>query len=195
MLTHFSYIQIPTSLTAETLLLANSRPKTLAHVQAVSEECAHLARRFGLNEENCRIAGMLHDISAVIRPGDMLAWAETHHMPLCEAERRHPFLLHQRMSRLVAETAFGIADESILSAIECHTTLKSNASPCDMVLFIADKIAWDQPGEPPYLQAVTNALETSLAKACLAYMTDTEQSGKLLFPHTNWTEAVQWLHS
>ena len=195
MLTHFPYLQIPTPLTAEALLLANGRPKTLAHVQAVSEECARLAQRFGLNEDHCRMAGMLHDISAVIRPDDMLTWAETHHMPLCEAERRHPFLLHQRMSRLVAETAFGITDEPILSAIECHTTLKSNPSPCDMALFIADKIAWDQPGEPPYLQAVTSTLETSLEEACLAYMTYTEQSGKLLFPHTNWTKAVRWLQA
>lgn len=191
----FDYIRLPEACTPEELLLANGRPKTLAHVQAVSEECARLARRFGLSENHCRLAGLMHDISAVIRPADMLAWAEAHGLPLCEAERRHPFLLHQRLSRIAAQEAFGVCDEDILCAIECHTTLRAHASAMDMALFIADKIAWDQPGEPPYLAQVLRALDTSLASACLAYMTHTMDTGKLLFPHTNWTEAVRWLMS
>ena len=195
MLHLFSCLQLPSPLTPEALLLANGRPKTLAHVQAVSEECVQLARRFGLDEETCRLAGMRHDVSAVIRPADMLAWAEAHAMPLCEAEKRHPFLLHQRMSRLVAQDDFGITEEAVLSSVECHTTLKAHASAYDMALFIADKIAWDQPGEPPYLNKVLSALETSLQKACLVYMHETERSGKLLYPHTQWTEAVRWLES
>lgn len=193
MLHSFDYIIWPDPLTPENLLLSNGRPKTLAHVQAVAEECVRIGKRFGLTEETCRLAGMLHDISAVIRPQDMLAWAEAHAMPLCEAERRYPFLLHQRMSRLVAQTAFQVTDDAVLSAVECHTTLKANASILDMTLFIADKIAWDQPGEPPYLHDVLSALETSLEAACLCYMKVIEQSGKLLYPHACWTEAVQWL--
>ena len=34
----------------------------------------------------------------------------------------------------------------ILKAIESHTTLRSNPSKLDMIIFIADKLAWDQPG-------------------------------------------------
>ena len=195
MLHSFSYLQFPSPLTPENLLLSNGRPKTLAHVQAVSEECVQLARRFGLDEETCRLAGVLHDVSAVIRPADMLAWAEAHAMPLCEAEQRYPFLLHQRMSRLVAQDVFGVTDEAVLSSVECHTTLKAHASAYDMALFIADKIAWDQPGEPPYLQQVLRSLDLSLEKACLVYMHEIERSGKLLYPHTQWTEAVRWLET
>lgn len=191
----FAYIRLPDHPTPDGLLEANGRPKTLAHVQNVAQECAKMAQRFGLDEDKCRLAGMLHDISAVIRPSDMLVWAQEKGMPLCEAERKYPFLLHQRLSRVAAEQFFGVRDEDVLSAVECHTTLKENASFYDMALFIADKIAWDQPGEPPYLGPVLDALERSLEAACLAYMRYTEESGKLLYPHTHWTKAVRWLTS
>lgn len=189
----FDYIALPRPFSPEALLLENGRPKTLAHVQAVAQECIRLARRFDLSLEQARLCGMLHDISAVIRAADMLAWAEAHGWLLCEAERRHPFLLHQRLSRAAAQDCFGITDEAVLSAIECHTTLRPEASALDMALFLADKIAWDQPGEPPYLAAVLKALERSLPAACLTYMNWTEESGRLLFPHTQWTQAVSWL--
>ena len=195
MLRTFTYIHLPQSLTPEELLLANGRPRTLAHVQAVAEECARLGARFGVDETQCRLCGMLHDISAVIRPADMLAWTEANGLEWCEAERRHPFLLHQRLSAVVAREDFGVTDGEVLSAIACHTTLQANASPLDMALFLADKIAWDQPGEPPYLSSLLEALERSMQAACLAYMTFTQESGKLLWPHTNWTRAMEWLKS
>ena len=172
---------------------ANGKEKTFRHVQAVAEVCRALAVRFGLDADKCFAAGLLHDISAVIRPADMLLYAEKHGMALCEAERKYPFLLHQRLSRSAAEDGFQIKDEDILSAIECHTTLKANADPYDMVLFIADKLAWDQDGTPPFYDAVSDALADSLEKACYVYMCYMMDSGKLLCPHTNWNAAYDWL--
>ncbi|MBP3655801.1 MAG: HD domain-containing protein [Clostridia bacterium] len=174
-------------------LEANGRPKTLAHVQAVAEVCGQIAMQYGLDGSKCRAAGLLHDISAVIRPADMLHYITLLGLPVCEAEARYNFLLHQRMSRFAAAKHFGITDIAVLSAIECHTTLHANATPYDMALFIADKLAWDQPGTPPYDKVVRYALERSLEAACLAYMEDTMSSGRMLCPHTNWTLAVDWL--
>ncbi len=198
MLTHFPYVFTPPLTNClesdvQAFLEANGRPKTLAHVQAVAEVCVQIAKQYGLNESKCRAAGLLHDISAVIKPADMLHYVTSHSLPICEAEARYNFLLHQRMSRFVAEAHFGITDSAVLSAIACHTTLRANATPYDMVLFIADKLAWDQPGIPPYDKAVRYALAHSLEAACLAYMEDTMTSGRMLCPHTNWTLAYDWL--
>lgn len=176
------------------LLEYNGKEKTYAHVAAVAEANAGIAARFGLNEALCRNAALLHDVSAVIAPKDMLEYAERKGLELCEAERRFPFLLHQRISRIVAEDYFGITDKTVLSAIECHTTLRPNASRQDMALFIADKIAWDQPGVPPFDAAVRAALEHSLEAACLEYMTYMTENGKILYPHTLWSLALDWLH-
>ncbi|MBQ8954513.1 MAG: HD domain-containing protein [Clostridia bacterium] len=194
----FAYIACPVrtgSLMADiqALLEANGKPKTFRHVLNVSEANAAIAAQYGLNADKCRAAALLHDVSAVVRPADMLAWADDHGLDTCEAERKHPFLLHQRLSRLVAADYFGIEDEEILSPIECHTTLKEAASPCDMALFIADKLAWDQEGTPPFFDAVSAALERSLEAASLAYMDYMEDNGLLLCPHVDWTAARRWL--
>ena len=187
----FAYIAHPDEPTPEAMLEHNSRPKTLAHVRAVAQECQRIAGTYGLDASKCRMAGLLHDVSAVIKAADMLSWAKQNALPLCEAEERYPFLLHQRLSAVAAQQAFGVTDEDVLSAVACHTTLKADASPYDMALFLADKIAWDQPGEPPYLNAVIRALETSLEKACLVYME--YAAGSLLCPHDSWVQALEWL--
>ena len=97
------------------------------------------------------------------------------------------------LSAFIAREHFGVMDEAILRAVACHSTLRAQASPLDMALFLSDKIAWDQPGEPPYLSGLMEALTVSLPAACRYYMEYTVSSGRLLCPHTDWTEALAWL--
>lgn len=196
----FGYVVLPPLTGAleedvRALLLANGKPKTFTHVSEVAEVCRSLASRFGLDVEACTAAGLLHDISAVISPSDMLTYACERGLELCEAELRYPFLLHQRLSRTAAAEHFGVTDSRVLSAIECHTTLRADASGCDMALFIADKLAWDREGVPQFYDSVSAALDRGLAAACLDYMTYMEISGELLCPHTNWTLARDWLRN
>lgn len=105
------------------------------------------------------------------------------------AEQEYPFLLHQRISKLIAEDYFDITDDDILSSIECHTTLKRNPTKYEMILFLGDKISWDQQGEPPYLYIITNALKISLEKACEDYVNYLYDNNKLLCPHKWMNEA------
>ncbi len=70
----------------------------------------------------------------------------------------------------IAKHAFAVPDGEVLSAIACHTTLKANASLTDKIVFVADKIAWDQTGTPPYLKEVLEGLDTSIDSAALAYL-------------------------
>ena len=178
---------------AGVLLLSKGKPKTWQHVQAVAQECVHLAERFGLNVEQCRLAGLLHDISAVMPAAEMLRYARETGMALDDAEINHPFLLHQRLSALVARHCFGVEEETVLAAIACHTTLRAEASDVDMALFLADKIAWDQPGEPPFLERVNAALEKSLKEACRVYVDYVMDNGMILQPHQDLLAAREWL--
>lgn len=89
---------------------------------------------------------------------------------LNKEEIEFPMIIHQKISKHIARQKFGIEDEAILSAIECHTTLKKNYSKLDLVLFIADKIMWDQEGEPPYLAGLLGELEYSLERAAFYYI-------------------------
>ena len=89
---------------------------------------------------------------------------------LLPEEETFPMIVHQKLSVPIARALFGVTDDEVLSAIECHTTLKANPSTLDKVLFVADKIAWDQPGRPPYLDDLLAALDGSLDQAALVYL-------------------------
>jgi len=190
MLSRFDYVVVP-PLTGDVendvraLLTANGKPKTLEHILNVADMNARIAEMHGLDRDKCVKAALIHDISAVIKPADMLEYVRESGMELCEAEERYPFLLHQRMSEIVAREHFGIADAQILSPVACHTTLNAAPDEYDMALFIADKLAWDQEGMPPFYDEVYSLL-SDLPAACLAYMNYMQNSGKLLCPHTNW---------
>lgn len=102
---------------------------------------------------------MLHDIVAVMKPEDMLGYARAINWYICEAEERYPFLLHQRLSAVLAIELFGVDDDEITGPIRCHTTLRANASDYETALFVADKLAWDQDGEPPFYNNVKKRLK------------------------------------
>jgi predicted HD superfamily hydrolase involved in NAD metabolism len=140
------------------------------HSAAVALEAGRIAGQFDLDPEQAADAAWLHDISAPIPADERIALAESLDIAVLPEERRFPMIVHQRISVVMARDLFGIEDPSVLSAIGCHTTLKPDASALDMAVFVADKIAWDQPGQPPYLPKLQAALEASLAAASLIYL-------------------------
>jgi len=58
----------------------------------------------------------------------MMQYATENDWYIDEAKVKYLFLLHQRISRIVAQENSGIIDKRILSAVEHHTTLKANPS-------------------------------------------------------------------
>lgn len=144
--------------------------KTSAHCAAVAAECRRLALRFGADAAIAAQAGWLHDVSVVWPVAQQLSVARSLELAILPAERQHPMLLHQRLSAALAGQLFGVSDRGLLSAIGCHTTLRYEPGQLDLLLFCADKLAWDQPGSPPYLAAMQAALADSLQAAAVVYL-------------------------
>ena len=171
--------------------LTRNKVKTLKHVEEVAETAAWLAGILHLDVQKARMAALLHDISAVMSPLEMYETAVERGMPIDPAEEKYHFLLHQRISRIIAEEQFGIRDEDILSAVECHTTLKQNAGPYDQLVFIADKISWDQEGVPPCYEELKKMAAESLEEACFFYIRYQFENKLLLMPHRWISEAYE----
>ncbi|WP_348921229.1 bis(5'-nucleosyl)-tetraphosphatase (symmetrical) YqeK [Enterococcus rotai] len=144
--------------------------KTYTHCIAVGDYACKLAERFMADPHKAQIAGYLHDISAIYPDDQRVAVANKMGIALCKEELTLPMIIHQKISREIALGQFNITDLEILSAIECHTTLKGNYSTLDLVVFIADKIKWDQDGEPPYITGLMTALDHSLESAAYYYI-------------------------
>lgn len=173
--------------------LLNNKERTYQHVLGVAMAAEKLALQYQEDIRACIVAALLHDISAVITPKDMMKIANELQWQLDSAEKIYPFLLHQKISALIAYEYFQIRNLSILKAIESHTTLRSNPSKLDMIIFIADKLAWDQPGEPPFKKNIEMALNDSLEAACYQYIKYQFDHDLLLFPHCWIIEAYRWL--
>jgi predicted HD superfamily hydrolase involved in NAD metabolism len=148
----------------------NGHARTWGHSQAVAEEARHLAERFGVDPEQAESAGLLHDISCVF-PNDSRAEAARQlGWEVLPEEEFFPMIAHQKISATMASQIFNVNDPVVLQAVACHTTLRPDASRLDMILFIADKLRWDGPDEPPYLREIVAGLETSLEQGALAYL-------------------------
>jgi predicted HD superfamily hydrolase involved in NAD metabolism len=151
-------------------LHAHGCSHTAAHVRAVALESARLALCLSVDVRQASAAGWLHDISAVVPLASRVSLAEHYGIPVLVEERRVPMILHQKLSAVLARECFGIEDDAVLAAIACHTTLRQDATALDKVVFLADKIAWDQPGTPLYLDELTRALTVSLDAAVCVYL-------------------------
>jgi predicted HD superfamily hydrolase involved in NAD metabolism len=151
-------------------LLLNGFPKTALHSGDVAVESRRVAKLVGADTHKAEIAGWLHDISVVFPNAERIAAARDLGLDVLPEEEAAPLIIHQKLSVVLSREVFGIKDENILSAIGCHTTLKANASLLDKVLFVADKLAWDQVGSAPFHDAMQKALGESIDRAALVYL-------------------------
>lgn len=155
------------------------------HSKCVAAEAERLASIFGVNHKEAKLAGILHDISAVVLNEKKIEVSESLYLDILSEEREFPPIIHQKLSKEIARVIFGITNERVLSAICCHTTLKSNPTQLEMILFIADKLKWDQEGTPPYLENVHDGLKQSLENGVFAfikYLYDNQSSLKVVHP-------------
>lgn len=162
--------------------------KEIAHHSGrVAYEAERLAGRFNTDCASLRTAGYLHDVGRIFPDNRMIDIAVELGIRVLDEERIYAGLLHQKLSKLLAYELFGIRDNKILNAVECHTTLRVKASPTDLILFIADKLSWDSSDNRPILDGISAGLEKSLEHGAffyLNYLYENRNNIKVLHPWT-----------
>lgn len=168
--------------------------ETARHSASVAVEAKRLALRFGEDQEAAATAAWLHDVSAIFPNEKRIVIAKGLDIIPLPEEETFPLIIHQRISKVMAEEIFGVTDNVILNAIGCHTTLKKDATRLDKILFVGDKIKWDQGGEPPYLEQILQSSEVSLDAAVLSYLEFMwNKKDKLVVVHPWLKEAYEQL--
>lgn len=152
-------------------LIAHELTPTAIHCGCVAAEARRVALLCGVDAVQAETAGWLHDVSTIIPNAQRIEVARAWNVPVLLEEEQFPMIIHQKLSVVLAREVFGVHDAAVLSAIGCHTTLKRDASTLDKVVFVADKLAWDQPGVAPFHDAMHAALRISLDHAAGAYIT------------------------
>ncbi|MBE6790806.1 MAG: HD domain-containing protein [Ruminococcaceae bacterium] len=167
--------------------LNSNKEDVLKHAENVAELAVGLANAYDLDTAKTKLAALLHDISGIMTPQEMYDFAIARGLEIDPAEEKYHALLHQRVSKIIAQEEYGITDSDILNAIECHTTLRKNAGMYDKIIFIADKISWDQKGVPSYDDLLKSANVGSLNEACYLYIKYQFDNNLLVMPH-QWLE-------
>ena len=179
----------------KTKYLNNDKEDVLNHVENVADISVELAKIYKLDIVKIKLSALLHDISGIMTPQEMYDFAITKGLEIDPAEEKYHALLHQRVSKIIAQEEFDITDSDILNAIECHTTLKKNASMYDKIIFIADKISWDSKGVPSYDDLIKSSTVESLDEACYNYIKYQFGNNLLVMPHQWLIEAYDDLRS
>ncbi len=171
--------------------LSHDKEDVLKHVENVADIAVELAKIYKLDIVKTTLAALLHDISGIMTPQEMYDFAKMRGLEIDPAEEKYHALLHQRVSKIIVQEEFDITDSDILNAIECHTTLKKNASMYDKIIFIADKISWDSKGIPLYDYLLKSCTTETLDEACYLYIKYQFDNNLLVMPHQWLIEAYE----
>lgn len=142
------------------------------HALGVARIAERLAARHRVSTLKARVAGILHDIARLWKGEALLAYAARHGLPVSDAARAWPVLLHAPVAAEIARTEFGVGDADVLGAIAHHTVAGPGMSELEKVVYVADSI---EPGrtfpERAALEAAAfDSLETGLLACVRASM-------------------------
>lgn len=150
-------------------LTTRGYPDIAQHSRHVAKIAASLASRFGVDVEQARLAGLLHDVGRVVSDDNKVEACHQASIGVLPEELEYVGLLHQKLSPVIALQVFGCNNEAVLTSIGCHTTLRAEATDLDKVLFLADKLSWEDT-ESTFQSAIEDALDTSLNAAAVVYI-------------------------
>lgn len=71
---------------------------------------------------------------------EVLRLCKEHNIEVDDICALEPKLLHGPVGAVVARAEYGVEDEEILGAINCHTTGRKNMNTLDKIIFLADYI-------------------------------------------------------
>lgn len=121
-------------------------PPRFAHSLSVADTAVELARRFGLDVERARLAGLVHDAARCFDAGQLLKMAADFGIVVSSLEEAAPVaLLHGPVAAAWLPKETGLTDAAILRAVAVHTTGCPGMSPLDCIIYLADYI---EPGRP-----------------------------------------------
>ena len=122
------------------LLEQNLAPGRYRHSLGVAETAAAMARRFGMNEERARTAGLLHDCGRAYETAALPAEARRRGIPIGRIEAAMPLLLHAYVGAYLIYEDYGVDDAGIAQAIWRHTVGGRGMTALDQIIYFADMI-------------------------------------------------------
>lgn len=142
------------------------------HTLNVVDQVKVLHGRFDFDLDKCIVSAYLHDLGRVVPKEEMAQFCQSFGYSPLKGELQAPDLLHQVVSKIIATEIFGVKDTEVLEAVACHTTLKMHPNQTEMILFLADKLSWDQDRFSYLKSNINKGLEDSMEEGIFKYFED-----------------------
>ncbi len=165
------------------------------HTLEVVDELRKLNERFDFDYETCEVACLLHDVGRVVSKDQIVDLCQEYGYKVSPSEKNVPSLLHQIASRIISQQVFGISNESVLSAVECHTTLKESASETDEIVFLSDKLSWRDPSHLDMVGALNEKLPRSIRESVYYYLSTLFEAREDLTCYHRWSESAYYYYT
>jgi len=162
-------------------------PSRYQHSLGVADTAVALARRFGMNEERARVAGLLHDCGRAYETAALPMEARRRGIPIGKIESAMPLLLHAYVGAYLIYEVYGVNDAAIAQAVWRHTVGGANMTALDKIIYYADMI---EPSRAyPEVEHLRELARTaSLDEMMLVGLTESiifvAQKGGLIHPDT-----------
>lgn len=165
-------------------------PKRYEHTLGVEYTCCALAMCYGADMNQARTAGLLHDCAKHYSGKKLIEKCEQYGLPVNQYEEAFPELLHAKVGAYLAKNKYGIEDEEILAAIDCHTTGKPGMTLLEKIVYIADYIEPNR-DRAPHLTEIRELafqdLDACLIRILSGTLTYLEANGSVIDPQTKAT--------
>lgn len=151
------------------ILLETNFNADMLHCIGVCDKAVELAKRFGIDEDKAKLAGILHDCVKYIGVENIQTILNENKIEVFEQEAKAPRTLHAPVGAFIAHDYFKIQDNEILNAIRFHTIARVKMSDLEKIIFISDKI---EPitREANFIAKIEPKLDISLDAAMFAYL-------------------------
>ncbi len=174
-----------------------TRPDGLVrHVERVLVEALDLAACWDLDPERVELATWGHDLFRSFPPQEQLRLATEAGLPLVEAERVEPVLLHGPIAAMVLRERFGVTDDEALAAVRDHTIGSREMPMIAKVILLADKVEERKRRRTPLMREIRRLARRDLDLALLCWAdwkwVDERTHGWLTHPD-HWGARIHWV--
>ena len=168
------------------------KPSRVKHVLGCRDAAVALAKRWGADETDAARAGLLHDITKALDGPLQLTLCEAYGIVLDDFSKKNTKTLHALTGSLVAQRIFG-ENETVVSAIESHTTGKANMNLLEKIIYVADYMEpnRDFPGVEELRQLAFENIDGALKMGLEMTLSVLQKEGREISPGS--MEALRWL--
>ena len=113
--------------------------KRLKHSLGVMDMAQRLAKRYNVDEEDAKIAGLLHDCAKNMSNQELIEYCKNNGIAIDDVKMQSPGILHADVGADIAKKNFNVSDE-VAESILFHTLANETMTDLDKIIYISDLI-------------------------------------------------------